>query len=283
MKPNVQGAAFTIRDFVYHSPGGVALLARLYRPAIARPRAAVVDVHGGRWCAETRLTNRAIDEALASAGVFVMALDFRMPPAVRYPAPVADIQCAIRWLNAHAAEFRIDPATIGGVGTSSGGHQLLLNALKPSDPAYHQDIPRELAGVSPDLAYVVVCWPVTDPPTRYAYARERKMEIHVKSHDAYWRDASQMAEGSPLRIVVEREFERLPPLLMIQGGGDVVLSPGMSERFAETYRAAGGDVDLKIYPGEPHTFITKSPDTAASQHALADIRNYILARARAAP
>jgi acetyl esterase/lipase len=273
--------AFTTEDVVYHNPAGAPLLARLYRPSTPGPHPAVVDVHGGRWCAETRLTNVAIDEMLASSGVFVMALDFRMPPVVQYPLPVADINGAIRWLHAHAADLGIDRAQIGGVGTSSGGHQLLLNALKPNDPLYAQDQPAELAPITPALAYIVLGWPVTDPVARYAYARERKMEIHVQSHDAYWPSEADMAQGSPLRIVTEGEQESLPPALLVQGGDDVILSPGMSERFAEAYRAAGGELDLRIYPGQPHTFITKTPDAPASQQALADIRDFILARAAA--
>ena len=80
-------AGFTTRDVIYHSPGGAPLLARLYIPDGAGPFPAVVGVHGGRWCAETRLTNEPIDQALAASGVFVMALDFRMPPLVKFPLP----------------------------------------------------------------------------------------------------------------------------------------------------------------------------------------------------
>lgn len=270
--------AFTTEDLIYHRPAGIPLLARLYRPTRKGPHPAVVDVHGGRWCAETRLTNAAIDEALAASGILVMAIDFRMPPVARYPLPVADIACAIRWLHAHAANLDVDPKLIGGVGTSSGGHQLLLAALKPDDPLYLQDHPPEIVDVPATLAFLVLCWPVTDPPTRYAYARERGMEIHVQSHEAYWSDAAEMSRGSPQRLVADGEARSLPPALIVQGGDDVILSPGMSERFAQTYRAAGGDVELEVYPAQPHTFITKSPDSAASRQALSDIKNFILAR-----
>ena len=52
----------------------------------------------------------------------------------------------------------------------------------------------------------------------------------------------------------------------------------MSERFAETYKAAGGDMTLLHYPEEKHTFITNTPDTAASQKALADMVAFIRKR-----
>src|SRR3954447_18132776 len=110
----------TERDVIYHTPGGAALQARLYIPEGKGPFPGVIGVHGGRWCAEDRLTDAVIDRALAEAGRLVMALDFRMPPAVKYPLPFADINCAIRWLRANAQDLSVDPDRIGGVGASSG-------------------------------------------------------------------------------------------------------------------------------------------------------------------
>lgn len=266
------------RDVVYHRPNGVELLARLYMPEGRGPFPAVVGVHGGRWCAENRFTNGVIDRALAESGVMVMALDFRMPPAAKYPASVSDINFAIRWLRASAPSLSVDPARIGGVGTSSGGHQILLNALRPDDPAYRADHGSG-ATAAADLAFVVACWAVSDPRARYVYARERGMDLHVRSHDAFWADEAEMECGSPLRILRQGEAKRLPPLLLIQGDADTVLSPGMSERFAEAYRAAGGEVDLNIYPGQPHTFITKDPDGDAARQAVKDICAFAARRA----
>lgn len=267
----------TERDIIYHRPGGEALQARLYVPEGRGPFPGIIGVHGGRWCAEDRLTNAVIDRALADAGCLVMALDFRMPPAVKYPLPVADINFAIRWLRANAPALSVDPDCIGGLGTSSGGHQILLNALRPDDPVYRREHDTALHAIRADLAFVVACWPVSDPRARYVYARERAMDLHVRSHDAYWADEAEMDAGSPMRIVQDGKAERLPPLLLIQGSADVVLSPNMSERFAEAYRAAGGSVKLRTYADQPHTFITKDPEGASSRQALADICAFVSA------
>jgi acetyl esterase/lipase len=262
-------------DLAYHMLPAGSLLTRLYRPAGDGPFPAAVSVHGGRWCAETRLTNAAIDRALAAAGIVSMAIDFRMPPIARYPEPVADINLAIRWLKAHAADFRIDAARIGGIGTSSGGHQLLLNALKPRD-ARHAALPLPGAdGLDASLAFAVACWPVTDPLARYRHAIEHDMTLHVDSHHAYWPDEAAMNEGSPQRIVEQGEASHLPPLLLIQGTADVVLPPGTSERFAAAWAKAGGAVELATYPGEGHTFITKQPDGEHAQAALRRIVSFI--------
>lgn len=123
-------------DLKYAKLGDTPLLARLYRPRGVTGFASVIDVHGGAWVANDRTQNAAIDQAVAASGTAVLALDFRLAPASPYPASVADINLGIRWLKANIARFGGDPARMGGIGTSSGGHQLWLNVLRPNDPRY---------------------------------------------------------------------------------------------------------------------------------------------------
>src|SRR4051794_482891 len=151
-----------IQDITYRNTPAGPLLARLYRPIGGGPFPAVVSMHGGRWVAETRLTNEVLDRGLAEAGIVVMALDVRMPPQARYPEPVSDINFAIRWLKRKAAEFNSAPALVGGVGTSSGGHQVMLNALQPTRIDYAAlALPGSTETAA--LGFVVACWPVLDP------------------------------------------------------------------------------------------------------------------------
>src|SRR5712692_574686 len=125
-----------VRDLAYQRVDGAPLLARLYRPVGNGPFPAVIDVHGGAWASGDRLNNAPLDEALAKSGIVVLAVDFRMPPAHRYPASIADVNLATRWLKAHAGKFGSRRDLVGGLGTSSGAHQLLLSVLKPQDPSY---------------------------------------------------------------------------------------------------------------------------------------------------
>jgi acetyl esterase/lipase len=261
-----------VEDVVYHAPDGIELLARLYRPAGPGPFPAVVGVHGGRWCAESRLTNAVLDQALAEAGIFVMALDFRMPPAARYPAPVADINLAIRWLKLHAAQFGVAPDRIGGLGTSSGGHQILLNALRPTDPRYASAPLPGGEDIDASLAFVAAGWAVSDPVARYAYAKSKDMALHVQSHDAYWPDLAAMEEGSPQHIVERGDATHLPPILLVQGTADIILTPDMADRFAATYP---GEISLKRYEGAPHTFVTKEPGSENALAAIEAIKAFI--------
>src|SRR6516225_8199 len=117
-------------DIAYLRPADRApLLARYYRPEGTGPFPAVLEVHGGAWTSGDRLNNVAIGEYLAARGIVVLSIDFRMPPAVRYPETVADVNFGIRFLKTNAGRFATRIDLVGGLGTSSGGHLLLLNAL----------------------------------------------------------------------------------------------------------------------------------------------------------
>ena len=59
-----------------------------------------------------------------------------------------------------------------------------------------------------------------------------------------------------------------PPALLLQGTKDDNLTPDMADRFAAAYRAAGGEITLEKFDGEPHAFIAKDPQSPASRRAI---------------
>ena len=260
-------------DVEYQRQGGKPLLARLYRPVGASGGPAIVEVHGGAWTSGDRLNNAVIAGSLASVGATVLSLDFRMPPEAAYPASVADINLGIRWMKAHARELGSDPARVGGLASSSGGQQLLLNALKPREPRFAA-LPLA-GGFDASLAFAILCWPVADPLARYRMAQEKKIDRFLQAHHAFFGTEAAMDEGSPQRILERGERVELPPLLILQGTADDNLTPDMADRFAAAYRKAGGTVDLHKFDGEPHMFVTKDPTTEASRRALALMQAFV--------
>ena len=271
-----------IEDVEYRRIGGEPLLARLYRPKDrvggAGPFPAVVGVHGGAWTSGDRNNNQAIDQALAAVGVVVLALDFRLAPQAPYPASVADVNYGVRWLKAHAAEFASRPDWVGAVAGSSGAHQMLLSALRPRDPRYAAATAPAVAGIDADISYMVACWPIADPLARYRMAVARGNERLVKAHHDYFGNEDAMREGNPQLILERGENVRLPSLLLLQGTKDDNVTPDMAEKFAATYRARGGSVQLETFPDQPHTFVTREPSSAESLRAIELIRGFVLRR-----
>ena len=245
-------------EYLRHPSG--PLLARIYRPKEGRPRAALVSLHGGRWTRETRLTNAVIDEALARDGALVMALDIRMPPVARYPDCVADINYAIRWLKVYAR-------MLGVAATASAASARRAAATRScSAPCARAiratplfPVPTASTRRSPSSSPAGRC-SIRSRATRWR--RRKGMDEHVAAHHAYWPDEAAQAEGNPQMILDRGERVELPPALVIQGTGDVILPTDMADNFAAAYRKAGGSVDLRKFDGQPHTFITKEPTAA---------------------
>lgn len=270
-----------IEDLEYGRAGDTALIARLYRPRGVANFPCMVDVHGGAWVTNDRLQNAALDQVIAETGTAVLALDFRMPPIAPYPASVADINLGIRWLKANASRLGGDPRRVGGLGGSSGGHQLWLNALRPRDPRYAA---HKLAGAADDvdasLNFVVVCWPISDPLARYRMARDTGNERLVKNHDAFFLSEAAMDDANPQSILDRGETRALPPALLIQGTADANVTPDMADRFVAAYSKAGGTITLRKFEGEPHTFISLDPTKPASVEAMGVITRFIREQTR---
>jgi acetyl esterase/lipase len=266
-----------IQDIEYHRQGERAFLARVYQPPGAGPFPTLIDVHGGAWHIGDRLNNAAIDHGLAARGILVVAIDFRQSQDAPYPASLIDVNLGVRWLKAHAADFNGTP-DVGGLGSSSGGHQILLTALRPRDPSFTGLPLAGHADLDASLAYVVACWPVSNPLERYRRAREKNLD-GVAAYEAYWPSEAAMAEGSPQLILERGEAMHLPPMFVLQGTADELVPPEMQQRFVDTYQAAGGQIEMRLYEGMPHTFIVRMPSHPQAVRALDDIAQFVHAQA----
>lgn len=261
-------AEFITEDVEYLRHADRPLLARLYRPRGAGPFPGLVEVHGGAWTTNDRTANVVIHEALARAGVFVMAIDFRMPPEARYPASIQDVNYATRWLKLRAKEYGVRLGAIGGVGSSSGGHQLALSALRPRNASYST---TRLPGgevFDAGLGYMVLCWSITDPLARYRMVASNGNMRLAEAHRAYWPDEAAMADANPQLILERGEATRPPPALVLQGTNDDNVTLDMADRFAAAYRKAGGALELVKFPGAPHAFTAREPHSPHTQRAL---------------
>ena len=90
---------------------------------------------------------------LVAAGYTVFSLNHRATPRFRYPAPLADVQRAVRFIRFHAEVYGIDPERIGAIGGSSGGH--LVSLLGVLDGDGNPDDPDPVNRVSAKVQTVV--------------------------------------------------------------------------------------------------------------------------------
>jgi acetyl esterase/lipase len=267
------------RDVEYQSLAGKPWLARVYRPKGTGPFPAIVDVHGGAWHNGDRTNNAGIDRELAARGIIVAAIDFRQPPEAGYPASICDVNLAVRWLKAHAAEFN-GTTTVGAFGNSSGGHQVVLSALRPRHASYTALPLPNHPGIDASLAYVIAGWPVIDPLYRFRYAKEINNQEHIKAHIEYWQTEEAMAEGSPQTIVERDQQAELPPILMLLKANDRNHPLQMQERFIASYRKRGGTIEAHTFEGLPEHRMVPSPSQPETMRCIETMTAFIRRHAR---
>ncbi len=270
--------AIDVTDIEYLRHGDKPLLARLYKPRGTGPFPIIVDLHGGAWCKKDRTSDAGTDEPLAKSGVIVVALDFRMPPDAGYPASLADVNYAIRWCKAHAAEWNGRADRVGVLGVSSGGHQAMLAAMRPADMRYAALPLAGKSAVDAKVHCAVMCWPVIDPLGRYQYAKaaqkgndeklKKSADEWVICHDKYWGSEAAMTEGNPTLALERGEKTDLPPVLYLQGTADIAHPKPNRDQFIASYRKAGGRVDLHLFEGVGEAFITNDPTSQAARDAI---------------
>ena len=258
MASDVRSIATT--DIAYLHHGGAPLMMRVVAPDGDGPFPAVIDLHPGVWTRGDSTGCRDRDEALAGFGIVAAAIDFRQA-GDGYPSSLADINYAIRWFKARAAEFGADPGRVGLCGQSSGGHLAMLAAMRPDDPRYAAIPLADGAGIDASVRCVGMSWPVINPLSRYRHALRARARAETPAwvadlpecHDRYWGSEAAMAEGNPMLALERGEAVATPPALWVQGRPDEVhdyldLDSGAAlnepERFAANYRAAGGEIEV---------------------------------------
>jgi acetyl esterase len=260
------------------------LMARIYQPQGAGPFPVLLDLHGGAWNNKDRLANVPMDESIAKSGMLVVAVDLTLAPEAPYPASVQDANYAVRWLKHRAQEWNGDPANLGVLGSSSGGHIAQLLGMRPRDARYNAIPLPEAPKLDATLAYVATRSPISDPYARYLQAEKMKRADMMNKSKTYFNPEELVHEGNPQEMLDRREAVTLLPMLIMQGGADDNVIAPIQEKFAASYRAAGGECRLEVFAGCEHEWVKDpGPDTdRAHEMVKAFIAHQLQALRRAA-
>ena len=143
----------SVRDQTVTGPGGPLIL-RIYRGAGTQAGdrlPCLVYLHGGGWVIGNLESHDRLCRWLAnSAGICVVAVDYRLAPEHPFPAALDDAAAALDWVASHAGELAIAPDRIGVGGDSAGGNLAAVLALMARD------------GAAPPLVHQALLYPVVD-------------------------------------------------------------------------------------------------------------------------
>jgi len=247
---------------------GRQLMARIYQPQGAGPFPVVLDLHGGAWQRKDRKAEEPMDRAIAASGVLVVAIDMTLSGEAPYPACIQDASYGIRWLKTRAREWKGDPSTLGLYGSSSGGHVAELLALRPNDARYNAIALEGGAKVDTSIVYVATRSPISDPFARWEQAVRKPNENLQKASKTFFQPWESIDEGNPQKILERKEKVVLRPLLIMQGALDDNVLPSVQEKFAKTYRAAGGDVQYELFKDSVHEWVAEPGPQTTRAHEM---------------
>ena len=244
------------------------LMARVYQPQGPGPFPTLLDVHGGAWHDKDRLANVPMCEAAAKSGILVVAIDTTLSYEASYPASVQDTNYGVRWLKSKAREWGGDPANLGMLGSSSGGHVAELVGMRPRDPRYTALPLADAPGIDATVAYVATRSPISDCHARYQHMEKTNRPEMVKKTKLYFNPWESIFEANPMLILERGEKVTLPPLLIMQGELDSNVPWQIQEKFAKAYRAAGGQCVLEVFAGCEHMWIQDPGPQTDRAHEL---------------
>jgi acetyl esterase/lipase len=146
----------------YANHDGVELLGDLFLPKGTKSAPALVAVHGGGWVQGVRTAFQHWGPYLASRGVAMFSVSYRFATKGKmFPQAVQDVLAGVQFVRGKASEFGIDPARIGLIGASAGGHLAALAALggKKFIGSYPQD---QFASMSAEVKALIGVYGVYD-------------------------------------------------------------------------------------------------------------------------
>lgn len=215
----------------------------LYRPpADAATHAAVIICPGGGYGhLAMDHEGRQIAEWLNSFGVTAFVLRYRHHgTGHKHPVPMMDGQRAIRLVRSRAAEWNVDPAKIGVLGFSAGGH--LASTLGTHFDAGNADATDAIDQVSSRPDFLVLCYPVISLTADYTHKGSRENLLGPSPDKELVRSLSN-------EFQVTRET---PPTFLFHTNADTGVPPENSVVFYEALRKAGVPAELHIFEMGKH-------------------------------
>lgn len=210
----------------------------------SKPRPAIIIVPGGGYARQAfSHEGTMVAEWFTRLGFEAFVLKYRLPdPEIvdnRSFVPMMDGQQAIHYVRSHAAEFNIDPARVGIMGFSAGGHLAASVATLFGSPVNTQLKPSD---VRPDFSILV--YPVITMEESHTHAGSRERLLGLTP-------SVNLIQQFSLEKQVSGE---MPNTLLIHSFDDKSVPVDNSELFSRNMHQAGADVTKIILPEGGHGY-----------------------------
>jgi acetyl esterase/lipase len=230
----------------------------VFRPA--RPDgSALLSIPGGGY-QFVSVQNEGLDVAqrFTASRTTVFVLVYRLPGEAwgdRHLVPLQDAQRAMRLTRARAREFGIDPARLGAIGFSAGGHLAADLAVAHAERTYDPVDAADRQTARP--AFVGLVYPVTTLRSRGPDSRSMDGLLGPNP------PAAQLDARSP----VLRVGRDTPPAFLVHSLDDPVVPLEHSLDWIAASRGAGVPVEAHLFAAGGHGYGVQmmAPDLPAAR------------------
>lgn len=214
--------------------------------------AMIVCPGGGYGALAANHEGRQVANYLNSLGMAAFVLRYRLGPKYHHPVQLGDAQRAIRSVRAKAAEWRIDPARIGIMGFSAGGHLAMTAStiVDAGQPQASDAIDR----VSSRPDFTVLGYPVISLTAAWTHQGSRR-NLLGDPPDA------ELVKKLSGELAVTRDT---PPTFLFHTNQDTGVPPENSVHYYLALRQAGVPAEMHIFERGPHGVGLANNDPALS-------------------
>ena len=245
---------------------GATLKLDWYHTLTNQPGSAVLYLHGGGMIFGLehlgRVYDLAVRDYVATSGVPMLMVDYRIAPEHPYPTPVEDCYTALRWLADNAATLGVNPARIAVMGDSAGGGLAAGVCL----------LARDRGG--PPIALQLLIYPMLDdrihtPDPQLLPFLTWTYDDNVTGWAALLGESvgtgAVPPDAAPARAT---DLTGLPATYIDVGDLDIFRDEDIA--YARRLADAGVPTELHLHPGCPHAFEALARGADVSQRAIGD-------------
>lgn len=221
----------------------------------AKPRPAIVFIHGGGLIKGDKSRFNTRISAMADRGVVAASVMYRFAPEHRFPAAIEDVKAAIRFLKAHAQTFNLDPNRIIVSGVSSGGYLATMigvtgNATGFSDHGIYPNFDSSVRAVISQSGHLA-----DFSETKYKDFVIVERFINTEGIDRH----VALAALSPVTYLDKND----PPFFLSHGTDDERVPVDMTREFASELEAIGHIFEYEEVEGGKHSLTASRPKRAS--------------------
>lgn len=254
LRATSHAASFDKTNIVYGRAGDEELQLDVYGADATQKHPALLFLHGGGWVGGSRTEMTTAATFFSQQGYVCFAVSYRLVKGDknRYPAQVDDVQRAVRWIRAHAADYGVEPDKIGAFGASAGGHLAAL--LGTMDTRDNSD--AGLTKYSSRVQCVVDLYGPSDfsslPAVKIIDEDQRKVANRLL--EGFLGPLPENADNYVAASPVTHIDSKTAPFLIFHGSKDTLVPVEQSEEMDVALRKAGIESKLVVFPGLGHGY-----------------------------